>query len=206
MQLKKILYLAILVLYQSATLQSQINYPFQVGNQCQSSYYGLIADANNCMSSSKTIPKQNSLPNLVVDCPNITTKNTSKGGKDFSIAEDTCNPLAVLSKPQESPKKAIVRFIYRNKDFDCRSNFEVTLGFDNYTMNSSEMIVELSVGRYYYNIKGGLECLSADGCQVNNSGIIDIEGSSTFYLTWQVTDYQSCWMTMVPESYYAMDN
>lgn len=184
----KILFVAILTLAQVTILSSQISYPFQQNSDCQSSYHGLIASASTFVPNKEINQQTSTVANLVVDCPNLAIENTAKGNQ----------PLA-----QDAPIKATVRFIYRNKDFDCSSNFDITLGFDNYTMNSSEMVVELSAGRYYYNIKGGLECLSADGCQVNNSGIIDIEGSSTFYLTWQVTDYQSCWMTMIPESYYA---
>jgi hypothetical protein len=172
----------------------QYSFPFELENGKYSSYCGLIAGGEkNAASPKKTIYADLDEPaNAAVPSTNNSNPLIDNNGNEFE-------PLSIDHSTK--PEMTAVKILYLDVGYACDNNLEVTLGFETYTMNTPELNLSLPKGRYYYKIKGNLACASADGCQINNTGIIDIEASGTFHLSWQVTEYQNCWMTLHSSDY-----
>ena len=174
---------------------SQDHFPFTLETDNHSSYYGLVANTDNDLNVETT---GNTRSEDIYE-------ETSSDYTPLPISDNNGNLREERSAhiPSTSSKDvAAIKIIYADAGFTCYNDLEVTLGFETYTMTDSELNLSLPKGRYYYQIKGDLACASTDGCQINNTGIIDIDETGTLYLSWQVTDYQSCWMSLRSSNYY----
>lgn len=174
----------------------QDGFPFQLETDNHSSYYGLIASIDNHLSTKEST--------------NIRFEDTyeSASTNQFSLPTldnngNATSKTITYSTNQAIESMAAVKIIHADAGYACYNDLELTLGFTTYIMTDSELNLSLPKGRYYYKIKGDLACASTDGCQIDNTGIIDIDENGTLYLSWQVTDYQSCWMSLRSSGYYS---
>ena len=200
----------------------QNSFPFTLETDNHSSYYGLVAGINLQSNQDELTPINNF---DFVDATQL--DNNDYDGFAYYDEEETIDQQNILSnsattileKKKDSngniieqkittsnshteQQMATVKVVYSNVSYSC-NNLELTLGFETYNMSDTELNLSLPKGRYYYKIKGDLACGSTDGCQIDNTGIIDIDENGTLYLSWQVTEYQSCWMSLRTSDYYS---
>lgn len=173
----------------------QNGFPFALETDNHSSYHGLITSIDN-YSDTKKSKKIRFADTYVETSPNHTP--TSISDNNGNVAEET----AVILANEAEQETAKIKIIYADAGYACNNNLELTLGFETYNMSDSELSLSLPKGRYYYKIKGSLDCTSADGCQIDNTGIVDIDEDGVLHLSWQVTDYQNCWMNLRTSDYY----
>lgn len=202
-----ILLTIILSLTHIAITFSQTSFPFVHQTENHSSYHGLIASVSihtSIQNAASALRFEDSYTQSISTTSDISgqviTTSIIKDNNGNPIADVETTAQYIESNTQT--EKANVHISFNNAGFVCNNELELTLGFETYTMNNPEMDLQLPEGRYYYRIKGDLSCTSTDGCQIDNTGIIDISGNTNLVLTWQVTEYQSCWMTIRKESYY----
>jgi hypothetical protein len=173
----------------------QSGFPFELETNNHSSYHGLVTNNDDYL--------------ITEEAENIRfedeyTEKTPIPAPVF-LTDNNGNPISetLAYSPNKSKEEiAAIRIIYTDANYTCYNNLELTLGFKTYSMSGSELNLSLPKGRYFFKIQGDLACDSTDGCQINNTGIVDIDENGTLYLSWQVTDYQSCWMNLRSSTYY----
>ena len=173
----------------------QDGFPFALETDNHSSYHGLITSTDS-YSSAQKIKNTRFEDTYTEISPNPTPTSTSDNNGNST--EETI----VFFAKNSSEEIAKVKILYTDAGYSCYNNLELTLGFETYNMSDAELNLSLPKGRYYYKVKGNLDCSSTDGCQIDNTGIVDIDENGTLYLSWQVTDYQNCWMSLRTSNYY----
>lgn len=170
----------------------QDGFPFELETDNHSSYYGLVANLNNQLNTQEDKDRNESYNTISTDQNSVL------------ISDNNGNFIKKPIASTESKKEELttIKIVYDDAGFACYNDLELTLGFETYTMTDSELNISLPKGRYYYKIKGDLACASTDGCQIDNTGIVDIDENGTLYLSWQVTEYQNCWMNLRSSTYY----
>ncbi len=169
--------------------KAQIQLPFELETTKHSSYCGTIAQVDEEFFGST--PNLNDYPSL--NSPiSLTEKEFIK--KELQLIETKGNIHCL----EESNNESLVNItiVYTDYGFECSSDLKLTLGFDQWAMNSNELQLQLPRGRYYYGIQGELKCLKTDDSNIKSEGIIDLEEDMTLYLSWELIDYQESWMTL----------
>lgn len=180
-----------------------MSFPFSVESESHSSYHGLVANVSVHTSIQSATQALRFEDTYTENSPTSHTTSILRdnNGNVINAIVDAGTSEQKLKSISEADK-ANVNILFEDVGYACTNELELTLGFETFVMNDSEKILKLPEGRYYYRIKGDLSCASTDGCEIDNTGIIDISGDTNLVLTWQVTDYQNCWMSIKKESYF----
>lgn len=188
MSTKYIITLSIIIMFFTNS-KAQIQLPFELESTNHSSYCGAIPQIDKEFLESA--PNFNEYPSLTSSI-SLTEKDFIK--KELQLIETKGNINCVDESNHESLVN--ITIVYSDYGFECSSDLKLTLGFDQWAMNSNQLQLQLPRGRYYYGIQGQLKCLKTDDSQIKSEGIIDLEEDMTLYLSWELIDYQQSWMTL----------
>ena len=195
----KFLFILVMTLtINSAWSQTAFN-PFKLQTSQHSSFHGKVAT----VSSHSSVEETNTTAS-----EDVTNNATSSSEKDNATQENELIEPLLDFNGNEIPKLDAslsqakggnlvkITVIFENQDFGCQNDLKLTLGFDEFSVSSSETNLFLTEGKYYYKVEGRLACKGSDDSQVAGEGIIEIKANDKLELKWQLIDYQQSWMVL----------